>query len=86
MASDSNDEKLPGRKVVDESKYSLLVHDIRHCLHVMSIGREMLARMYDDEKAREVCETMELEEEKITLLLDDLLEAYRNQMKEVQQA
>jgi hypothetical protein len=56
-------------------QHSKLVHDMRHCLHAMRMGRETLAKLYGDEKIIEVCALMELEEQKLLLLLDDLIES-----------
>jgi hypothetical protein len=65
---------------VSAKRLSELVHDIRHCLHVLRIGRELLITLDDAEKRREVCQSMALEEEKATALLDELVAIARGRI------
>jgi signal transduction histidine kinase len=75
--SQRTDHRLvePSEPVTD--RLSALSHDLRHCLHVMRIGRELLSGSLDTGKRREVCDSLEQEELKATQLLDELVELAR---------
>lgn len=59
-------------------RLSQLVHDLRHCLHVMRIGRELLAGSLDEDKRRDVCNSLDQEELKAMQLLDEFVELSRD--------
>jgi len=78
MASESD----PGDPTLDDraQRISSVVHDLRHCLHVLRMGLTLLksSRVQDDEFL-EICGTMEGEERRATELVDELVAFARGQ-------
>ncbi len=53
-----------------------LVHDVKHCLHVVGMGTQILKDVRDDDgKFAEICAAMDKEQREAMRLLDDLLKA-----------
>lgn len=75
--SDMNASDLP---TLGPQEFSTLAHDIRHCLHVLRIGRELLITLEDPAQRQDVCQSMALEEAKATALLDQLVAIARAQV------
>lgn len=59
-----------------------LVHDLRHCLHVIGLGSELLPNVrHDDRRFEEVCGWIENERIKAGQLLNQLVERARRTEK-----
>ncbi len=53
---------------------STVVHDLRHCLHVLRMGLTLLKSTRDkDDEFSEICHTMEGEERRAAELLEELV-------------
>lgn len=53
-----------------------LVHDIRHCLHVIGMGMTLLPEVRnDDQKFAELCGTIDHERQQAAKLVDQLFDA-----------
>ncbi len=64
---------VDGEQQHDEQLHQL-VHDVRHCLNVVSMGTEILKDVREDDvRFAEVCESMEKERRKAAKLLSDYL-------------
>lgn len=74
MASQVNRETQQSAPIGDE-RLSSLVHDLRHSLHVIRLGIELLQEARNEEKIAELCRAMETEERQASQLLEDLLAA-----------
>jgi signal transduction histidine kinase len=53
-----------------------LGHDVRHCLHVIAMGVELLkAARNDVEQFSEICESLETERRECSRLVEELVQA-----------
>ena len=78
MASetDPRDPNLDDRA----QRISSVVHDLRHCLHVLRMGLTLLkSSSVKEEEFQEICSTMEGEERRATELVDELVAFARGQ-------
>jgi signal transduction histidine kinase len=78
MTSEANahDPQLDDRA----QRISSVVHDLRHCLHVLRMGLTLLkSNRIKDEEFLEICGTMEGEERRATELVEELVAFARGQ-------
>lgn len=71
---------VPSMDVRDEPQHDehlhQLVHDVKHCLHVVGMGTEILKGVRDDDrKFAEICAAMDKEQREAMRLLANLLSA-----------
>lgn len=60
-----------------DRKIYTLHHDLKNCLHVISIGMELLkSARHDEARFREICENIEHERRSAAKLLGELLKAF----------
>lgn len=60
-----------------DKKIYILHHDIKNCLHVISIGMELLkSARHDEPRFREICENIEQERRSAAKLLGELLKTF----------
>jgi signal transduction histidine kinase len=69
--SNETNERAP----IEGDRLATLAHDLRHSLHVIRLGLELLRDAPDKEKRAELCQAMEAEERKASQLLEELLAA-----------
>lgn len=60
----------------DDEQLRQLSHDIRHCLHAIGLGTELLKTVRaDDERFAEVCELINTEQKTAMKLVRELIDA-----------
>lgn len=65
---------MPEPEQRSDEQLRQLAHDVRHCLHVIGLGTEMLKGARDDERRfAELCESIDRERQEARRLVDELV-------------
>ncbi len=68
------DHAAPRAEPQHQEQLHQFVHDVKHCLHVIGMGTEILKGVRDDDaRFAEICAAMEAERGKALQLLNDFL-------------
>ncbi len=68
------------QNIVRKDRLSVVVHDLRHCLHVLKMGLTLLkVHRANEDQFAEICATMESEERDALSLLEELVQFARGE-------
>jgi signal transduction histidine kinase len=79
MVSEPTTPEEPEKHVLGagDDKLASLIHDLRHALHAMRLGVELLKETPDREKFTELCNAIEVEAREAAKVLDELVVVVR---------